>query len=143
MKVIPFNNNRRNFYPMMSLFDKFVDDFFKGEEKEDNQRTMAIDILEEDKKFVIEANLPGFKKNDVKISVNNNELLIEAKKEEKKEEKKGSYCRCERYQGSYRRVLSLSDEVDRDKIIAKFEDGVLILDIPKKDPVPSKEIRIG
>ncbi|MCF7858326.1 MAG: Hsp20/alpha crystallin family protein [Candidatus Cloacimonetes bacterium] len=142
MKVLPYNT-KRNFYPMMSLFDKFVDDFFKGDETQNNQRTMAIDILEEDNKYQIEANLPGFKKKDVKISVNNNELLIEAQKEEKKEEKKGSYCRCERYQGSYRRVLSLSDQVDRDKISAKFEDGVLILDIPKKDPLPSKEVHIG
>ena len=142
MKVVPFNN-KRNFYPMMSLFDKFVDDFFKNEELEDNQRTMAIDILEEDDKFIIEANLPGFKKKDVKISVNNNELVIEAKKDEKKEEKKGSYCRCERYHGNFRRVLSLSDEVDVDKIEAKFEDGVLALNIPKKEPKPTKEIKIG
>ena len=142
MKVVPYNN-KKNFYPMMSLFDKFVDDFFTGEQVQEKQRTMAIDILEEEGKFVIEANLPGFKKKDVKININNNELVIEAKKEEKKEEKKGSYCRSERYQGSYRRVLSLSDQVDREKIAAKFEDGVLILDIPKKDPVPSKEIKIG
>ena len=140
--MVPYNN-KRNFYPMMSLFDKFVDDFFKGDDSQDYQRTMAIDILEEDKKYVIEANLPGFKKKEVKISVNNNELIIEANRDEKKEEKKGAYCRCERYQGSYRRVLSLSDQVDTEKIEAKFEDGVLILDIPKKDPVPSKEIKIG
>lgn len=142
MKVVPFNN-RRNFYPMMSVFDRFVDDFFKPEDVQDNQRTMALDILEEDDKFVIEANLPGFKKQDVKISVNNNELVIEAQREEKKEEKKGSYCRCERYQGSYRRVLNLSDQVDKDKIGAKFENGVLTLDIPKLTPVPAKEIKIG
>jgi len=73
MKVIPYSN-KRNFYPMMSLFDKFVDDFFKGEEVQDAQRTMAIDILEEDDKFVIEANLPGFKKDEVKISVNTTNL---------------------------------------------------------------------
>ena len=128
---------------MMSVFDRFVDDFFKPEDVQDNQRTMALDILEEDDKFVIEANLPGFKKQDVKISVNNNELVIEAQREEKKEEKKGSYCRCERYQGSYRRVLNLSDQVDKDKIGAKFENGVLTLDIPKLTPVPAKEIKIG
>lgn len=142
MKVIPYSS-KKNFYPMMSLFDKFVDDFFQGEEVQDKQRTMAIDILEEDDKFVIEANLPGFKKKDVKININNNELVIEAQKDEKKEEKKGSYCRCERYQGSYRRVLSLNDEVDKNKIEAKFEDGVLVLNIPKKEPAPSKEIKIG
>ena len=142
MKLVPFNN-RKNYYPMMSVFDRFVDDFFKQEDVQDNQRAMAIDIMEEDDKFVIEANLPGFKKNDVKISVNNNELVIEAKKEEKKEEKKGSYCRCERFKGSYRRVLNLSDHIDKDNIDAKFEDGVLALDIPKMEPVAAKEIEIN
>jgi HSP20 family protein len=142
MKVISCNN-RKNYYPMMSVFDRFVDDFIKQEDVQDNQRAMAIDIMEEDDKFVIEANLPGFKKHDVKISVNNNELVIEAKKEEKKEEKKGSYCRCERFKGSYRRVLNLSDYINKDKIVAKFEDGVLVLDIPKMETIPSKEIEIN
>lgn len=142
MKIIPFNE-RKSFYPMMSLFDKFVDDFFKGEESQENQRAMAIDIMEDEDKFLIEANLPGFKKKDVKISINNNQLLIEANREEKKEENKGSYCRCERYQGNYRRLLSLNDELDSEKISAKFEDGVLKLEIPKKAPSPSKEIKIG
>ena len=104
---------------------------------------MPIDILEEDDKFVIEANLPGFKKDEVKISVNNNELVIEAHKDEKKEEKKGSYCRCERYQGNYRRVLSLNDEVNSEKIAAFYDNGVLKLEVPKKEPAPSKEIKIG
>ena len=142
MKVVPFNS-RRSYYPMMSVFDRFADDFFKHEDVKDKHRAMAIDILEEDDKFVIEANLPGFKKTDVKISVNNNELVIEARKEEKKEEEKGSYYRCERYKGSFRRVLNLSDLVDKEKITAKFEDGVLILEIPKKEAIPVKEIKIG
>jgi len=69
--------------------------------------------------------------------------VIEAHKDEKKEEKKGSYCRCERYQGNYRRVLSLNDEVNSEKIAAFYDNGVLKLEVPKKEPAPSKEIKIG
>ena len=131
------------FYPRMTLFDNFATNFFKDESFEDNQRMMAIDIQEEDDKFIVEANLPGFTKENIKMSVNNNELVIEANREETKEEKNGSYCRCERYKGNYRRTLNLSDHVDKDKIDAKFKDGVLSLVIPKIAPEPVKEITIG
>ena len=133
----------REFYPRMSFFDDFFNRFFDNEFIEDTQRIMAVDIIEHDDKYEIQANLPGFQKKDIKISINNNELVIEANKEETKEEKKGSYCRCERYKGSYRRVLTLSDQTDKEKINAKFEDGVLTLDILKIEPQPVKEIKIG
>ena len=131
------------FYPRISLFDNFIPNFFNEESFEDNQRMMPIDIKESGDKFIVEANLPGFTKKNIKMSVNNNELVIEASKEETKEEKKGSYCRCERYKGNYRRTLSLSNLVDKDKIDAKFKDGVLSLMIPKIAPEPVKEIALG
>lgn len=142
MKYVPIRRDG-GFYPRMSLFDNLVNNFFNDESFEDNQRMMSIDIQEEDDKFIVEANLPGFTKKNIKISVNNNELVIEANREETKEEKKGSYCRCERYKGSYRRTLSLSNQVDKDKIDAKIKDGVLSLMIPKIAPEPAKEITIG
>ena len=142
MKYVPIRRNG-GFYPRMTLFDNFVNNFISDESYEDNQRMMAIDIKEEDDKFIVEANLPGFTKKNIKMSVDNNELIIEANREETKEEKKDSYCRCERYKGNYRRTFSLSDHVDKDKIDAKFKDGVLSLMIPKITPEPAKEITIG
>lgn len=143
MKLVPYNRNTE-FKPMMSMMNMF-DDFFNRfyEEEGDNDfKAMAMDIVEKDKEFELLANLPGFKKEDVKISVHDNQLLIEAKCENKKEEKKGTMYRCERYSGNYRRNLYLPDNADVAKIQAKMEDGVLKLSIPKKEATPQKEIVI-
>jgi HSP20 family protein len=142
MKIVPYKRER-DYLPMMSVFDNFVNRFFIEDTTDENQRIMAIDIIEHDDNYSIEANLPGFTKKDIKIAVEENELIIEAQHEEKKEEKKGSYCRCERYKGNYRRVLTLSDHIDKDNIEAKYEDGVLKINIQKIEAKPAKEIRIG
>jgi len=103
---------------------------------------MAIDIVELDKEFQIMANLPGLKKEDIKISVHDNQLQIEAICSGSKEEKQGTMYRCERYRGSYRRTLALPENAAISKISAKMEDGVLKLVVPKKEPSPKQEITI-
>lgn len=143
MKLVPYNRNYE-FKPMTSMLNLF-DDFFNRyyEDEQDNSfKAMAMDIVEHEKEFELLANLPGFKKEDVKISVHDNQLVIEAKTESKKEEKKGTMYRCERYSGSFRRTLHLPDNADVSKIQAKMEDGVLKLSVPKKEETPKKEIVI-
>lgn len=144
MKIVPYRktNELRPVSNMLSLFDEFFNRFYEEEGEEDNFRAMAIDIVEHDKDFEILANLPGFKKDDVKISMHDNQLMIEANKDVTKEETKGTVYRCERYSGSYRRNLLLPENVEASKISAKMEDGVLKLTIPKKEPSPKKEITI-
>ncbi len=127
---------------MLSIFDDFFNRAFEEEAGDDNFRSMAMDIIEHEKEYEILANLPGFRKEHVKISVHDNQLLLEAKCSENKEEKKGTVYRCERYSGSYRRNLLLPENSDLGKITAKMEDGVLRLLIPKKEPSPQKEIVI-
>jgi HSP20 family protein len=127
---------------MLSLFDDFFNRVFEDENADDNFRAMAMDIVEHDKEFEILANLPGFRKENIKISVHDNQLLVEAACSEKKEENKGTVYRCERYSGSYRRNLLLPENAEVSKINAKMEDGVLRLTIPKKEPTPKKEIVI-
>lgn len=144
MKLVPYNRNHE-FKPMMSMMNLF-DDFFNRyveEEAGDDFKAMAMDIAEHDKEFELLANLPGFKKEDVKISVHDNQLVIEAKCESKKEENKGTMYRCERYSGNYRRTLYLPENADVSKIQAKMEDGVLKLTVPKKEATPLKEIVIS
>ncbi len=142
MKVIPYRRERE-LRPFFSAFDSFAKNFFDDDFSADYQRTMAVDIVERDNHFVVEANLPGFKKEDLNISLDNNTLIIEAKKDETKEEKKNTYYCRERYQGSYRREITLSDSVDKTNINARYEDGVLSLEIPKIKPVPAKQIEIS
>jgi HSP20 family protein len=145
MKLVPYRriNDIRPMSNMLSLFDDFFNNVFEEESSEDNFRAMALDITEHDKEFSILANLPGFKKENVKISVHDNQLMIEAVCNEKKEENKGTVYRCERYSGSYRRNLMLPENADINAINAKMEDGVLRLTIPKKEPSPKQEIVIN
>ncbi|HOY85137.1 MAG: Hsp20/alpha crystallin family protein [Candidatus Cloacimonetes bacterium] len=144
MKIVPYRKGQelRPMGTMLSIFDDFFNRAFEEENGDDNFRSMAMDIVEHDKEFEILANLPGFRKENVKISVHDNQLLIEAKCEQNKEETKGTVYRCERYSGSYRRNLLLPENSDLAKISAKMEDGVLQLLIPKKEPSPQKEIVI-
>jgi HSP20 family protein len=141
MKNYPTKTNKELF-PAMSLFDNFLHRFFEEDSREESQRLMAIDVMENDKDYQVVADLPGIKKDNINISVDDNELVIEAKQDEKKEEKKGSYYRCERYSGNYRRSILLSENVDRSNIDAKFEDGVLEITLPKKEPTPVKKISV-
>jgi len=127
---------------MMNMFDDFFNRFFE-EEPDNSFKAMPMDIIEHEKEFELLSNLPGFSKENVKISVHDNQLLIEAKCEDKKEEKKGTLYRCERYSGSYRRSIYLPDNADISKIQAKMEDGVLRLSLPKKEVATPKEISIG
>ncbi len=144
MKIVPYRKTHelRPMGTMLSIFDDFFNRAFEEEAAEDNFRSMPMDIVEHEKEYEILANLPGFKKENVKISVHDNQLLVEAKCEIEKEEQKGTVYRCERYSGNYRRNLLLPENSDLAKISAKMEDGVLQLLIPKKEPTPQKEIVI-
>lgn len=141
MKLIPIRREKE-MMPMWSLFDDFMDKFM-NEDLTDNSKIMAVDVLENDKGYEIKANLPGIRKENVKISMKENQLVISASHEESKEEKnKDTVIRSERFSGSYQRVISLPDNCDGENIKAKLDNGVLSLNIPKKEPSPKKEIVI-
>lgn len=99
------------------------------------------DIKEDDGKFVLEADLPGFKKEDINLDVDNNILTISAERhsEHEDKDKAGKYIRCERSYGSYSRSFDVS-AVDIDSISAKYDNGVLTVDMPKKEElIPKKQ----
>ncbi len=91
------------------------------------------DIKDEGDHYELEADLPGFEKKDINLDINNDVLTISAERHSEHEEKdkKGKYVRCERSYGSYSRQFDLSG-VKADEITAKYEDGVLKLNMPKK-----------
>ena len=137
------NRTPRTLFPLMStLFDDFLNSAF-SEEQTDANKMMPMDVSEREKDYVVRANVPGIKKENIKVSIHNNELLIEGIQEEVKTEENETVYRYERYKGNYRRVINLPETTNHEKIEAKLEDGVLTLIIPKKDPVPSKEIKIS
>jgi HSP20 family protein len=106
------------------------------------QLTMPLEVYETDNEFVVKAELPGVKKEDVDVVVRENYLIIRAeKKEEHKEEKQNVYV-SERIYGKVERVIPLPPDADVENIKASFKDGVLEIRIPKKATTKEKKITI-
>ena len=98
-------------------------------------RVMKTDVHEQDDHYDVDIDLPGFKKDEIKIELDNGYLTVNASKGLDKEEKndKGRLIRQERYSGSMQRSFYVGENVTEEDIKAKFEDGVLMLTVPKKD----------
>ena len=96
---------------------------------------MKTDIREHDGGYELDVDLPGFKKDEISVELENGYLTISAAKGLDKDEKdkKGKYIRRERYAGAMQRSFCVGDALTQEDIKAKFEDGILRLDIPKKD----------
>jgi len=104
---------------------------------------IKIDLTENDKSYVVRAEVPGVKKEDIKVEVDGNMVSISAEVKQDKEEKEGEKVICrERYHGSSYRSFRLGSNVDEAKTQAKYSDGVLELTLPKKNGATHKEIAI-
>ena len=136
--MIPFARHDDNVF---DLFDNFERSFFG----DNSASTFRTDIRDEGDKFVLEAELPGFQKEDISLDVKDGILTISAQHKEEKEDKdeKGQYIRRERRYGSLSRSFDISG-VDAAAIKAKYDSGVLELTLPKKGDVtpPSHQISI-
>ncbi|MCF6266515.1 MAG: Hsp20/alpha crystallin family protein [Desulfuromusa sp.] len=100
------------------------------------------DITETDDAFTITAEVPGIKRDDVKISIEDHVLSIHGENKQEKEEEGKKFHRIERFYGSFNRSFSLPENVNEDKIDAIFKDGVLTLTIPKTEVKKPKAIEI-
>lgn len=113
--------------------DVFDDDFFMDFK---NEKVMGkTDIKELKHSYMLEVELPGFTKENIKAEVNNGYLVITAEHNNKKEEKdkEGRYIRKERYSGQCMRSFYVGNGVKEEDIKAKFENGILQLEVPKKE----------
>ena len=102
----------------------------------------AVDIFDKGGEVVIHAELPGIKKEDIDVHVENNVLAIRGKKERKEEAKEEGYYRTERSYGSFSRSFSLARSVDVTKIDAEYKDGVLTLSLPKSEEAKPRQIDV-
>ena len=132
MSLIPYrknNNSISNYFDPFRMMADMEREFFGS------QRTgsFSTDIRETDTEYVLEADLPGFNKEDIHVDISQDTLTISAERhsEHEEEDKKNKYIRCERSYGSYVREFDISG-VEADGISAKYENGVLTLDMPKK-----------
>lgn len=132
-------NNLLSLNNLRELRDSFSEDFFKGFamypvfQGSEGEPQMRLELKEDDKNFFVKAEIPGVKKDDIKVSVEGNRvsLSVEIKKEmEEKEDSK--VIRSERYYGSVARSFSLDESVDASAASAKYENGILKLTLPKK-----------
>ena len=96
---------------------------------------MKTDIREKDDSYELDIDLPGFKKDEIKVELDNGYLTISAAKGLNKDEKdkKGKYIRQERYTGAMQRSFYVGDALTQEDVKAKFENGILKLSLPKKD----------
>ena len=123
------------------IFDDFMDGFaFPDVNKElygkHAKNVMKTDVRELDNGYEIIVDLPGFKKDEIEVQLEDGYLTISAAKGLDKDEtdKKGNYIRRERYAGTLSRSFYVGDAVSEEDIHAKYEDGILKLSVPKKAP---------
>jgi len=101
------------------------------------------DITEDDKEYVIKAELPDVKKEDVRVTVENGVLTISGERKFEKEEKKKKYHRIERAYGTFVRTFSLPDVADAGKVKAEFKNGVLTVHMPKSEKAKAKQVEVN
>lgn len=104
---------------------------------------MKIDIEEDDQNYLVKAEVPGVKKEDISVDISGNAVSIRADvKEERTDQKSGNMLRSERYFGEQMRTFTLPQDVDESKAQAKYENGILSLTLPKKQGGASKKLTI-
>ncbi len=140
MMMIP----RRNHFDLWD--EMFKDPFFT----EDNStRLMRTDIKEKKDSYILDIDLPGYEKENIKLSIEDEYLTVEASKDTHTEEKReeGKYVRKERYVGKCSRSFYIGENIKPEEVKASFKNGTLSIEVPKKDitkelPEASKYIQI-
>lgn len=123
------------FDDMDRIFNSVFDDGFA-------LRAPAVDIREDEKQYLLEAELTGLNEKDVDVKVHDGLLTISSKKEEKKEESKKDYILRERRSSAFSRSFVLPKDVDQEKIEASFRNGLLTLTLPKSEKALPKSIEV-
>ena len=134
---------------MMDVFNDFDRDFFRGFGRPEHMlygknasRMMKTDVKESDEGYELDVDLPGFRKEEIRLDLANGYLTISTEKNlENKDERKGRVLRQERWSGTMSRSFYVGEHVTEEDIKARYENGVLSLKIPKKEApkVPEKK----
>ncbi len=131
--ITPYRGWRRGGMPSEFRWDidRMFDSMLQEFDDIDSYHPLRVDIKEKDKEYVLEAEIPGVDKDDILLELKDNVLTIAVERKEEVNEEKENYIRRERRYGSFRRSFYV-DDVDQDKIKAKFKNGVLKVKLPKK-----------
>jgi HSP20 family protein len=134
-----------NLAPVPSFFSVFerplLRDLFEGDVQVTTYAP-RVDVVENKENFIVRAELPGMKKDDVKLTLENSVLTLSGEKRfEEKRDEDNFHLRETRY-GKFERSFRLTDNIDRSNIVADYKDGVLTISLPKTKESQSKEIAI-
>lgn len=146
-------NNLTRFDPFTDIarFDPFnrLEDWFRDFNLRPALRDwqpeprIKIDVTENDTAYAVKAEIPGVKKEDIKVDVQGNEVAISAELKQETEENSGKQLRIERFYGTQRRSFTLGHDIDDANVVASYADGVLSLTLPKKAGKTSTQITIN
>jgi len=140
MTLVKFNRPLVN-RTFEDMFSSFFQDFDRSPQGGTVWRP-AMNARELEKSYELSFSLPGFKKEDMTISVKNNMLTLKAEMAEVKEDESTTYLVREIARGTYERIIDLPENVNTDKISAEYKNGILTLGIPKVKEALPKEIAV-
>lgn len=142
-------NTLRRTLPMYRDMNHFLDDFFNLQKQDDSSYietstwSPLVDIKEEKDCFLVIADIPGVKKEDISISLEQHVLTLKGERQFEKNQQHQGYTRRERTQGQFYRRFSLPQTADDAKITARYTHGVLEIKIPKREAATEKKIEIS
>jgi len=138
----------RDIFNLQDEINRMMDRFISPELLENSEVVypshwhFSVDIAENKDDFLVTAELPGLKKDDINISFKEGALIIEGERKDEKETKDIHYHRLERRQGKFYRSFNLGSKVKVDKIDATYKDGILTIKLPKVEEVKPKQIEV-
>jgi HSP20 family protein len=134
----------RDMVSMRRMMDRLIDQSLTGEgENVQAEWTLPLDVIEQENEFVVKASLPGVKLDDIDVTFNKGMLTIKGEMKEESEKEEGQYHLHERRWGSYSRSIALPSSVEANAIRAEYQDGILLLRLPKTEEVKPKRITIN
>lgn len=144
MTLITRRNPSLEDFPSLRLFEDSVQRLFSDFSAPTGRPwSPAVDIVETENELVLTADVPGVKKDDIDIKLEDGTLTITGSREFESTEKKGGYHRLERSYGSFQRAFALPDSVDAEKVAASFDNGVLKVVLPKKEMAKPRSIKVN
>ena len=133
----------RNLISLPDEIDHFFNGFGLDLNASDSVWSPSVDISETENQYEVKAEIPGLKKEDIKLSVEDNVLTLSGERKYENETEKKNYHRIERAYGKFERSFRLPREVDAGNIKANYKNGVLTVHIPKTETVKPKEIAVS
>lgn len=139
--------NLTRYNPFEDSFDDLLKGFFVRPMSFDNQTQpqvqIRVDVREDEAAYIVHADIPGVKKDEINVTIDANQIAISAEVKRNREEKQGEkLVHAERYVGKVYRAFSLAQDVDETQAQAKYADGVLELRLPKKAVASARKLSI-